>query len=463
MKVQIVVEVPMLPTECNFATSGRALNFAHIEKTAGTTLRYLLEDHFDHREVLLHHFRWLMSEKCVAREHRVFRHHVPEFLRKLGGSATGVDNITMLRDPVDRMASLYLHWIRDLNLIDIDLALSQKNVSPGLADYLRSGPSNSFTIHNARLMPRNYQTRWLAAAYASEPPDPWSEEPAQIEPAKRFLKSCRWLGLVENMRQALLALHLEFSWRPTNLDRRENEKGPGQIINLTEEDRQRLRSEHAIDDALYCWAAKETANRLRRAIDERVGELHSAVLDRSWADYKKLPSTMARGQEEADLFENCERAYLLRRLAARPACSTVVFDAASALVGDGWQRREYDEGGTVEPYRWSGPGPVSDIDLPLTAPRGGYFRLHVNAYQSRYSFKLSGFANGLAMGEPSIESSSEGGIVWTAEFPPTSSSLGFIRFSFEVPKIERLCDIAETPDRRSVGFSFRRAAACVYR
>jgi hypothetical protein len=436
-----------------------ALNFVHIEKTAGTTLRYLFEDHFDHSEVFLGQFRWLVAKRDVKPQNRFFRHHIPELLRNLGEVATFVDQLTTLRDPVDRMASHYLHWMR-LEEIDIDLALSQRNVSFELAQYLRSAPSASFNIENALLMPRNYQTRWLAAAHSSERLDPWAAEPPSIEAAKQFLKSCRWIGLVENIRQSLLALHLEFSWRPTNLDRRENEKHPGQKVELTENDRRRLRSEHDIDCALCSWARKEAADRISRAIAVRMVELESTALDRSWKDYKKLPASIVTQPD--DLFEFCEKAYLLRRLDAAPHSGTLVFNAAAALVGDGWQRREYREDGSVEPYRWSGPGPVSDIDIAVAAPRGGYFRFHINAFQHRMPFKLRGFANGLAMAEPTIEPSNEGGIIWSAEFPPIKGSLGFIRFSFEVPEVARLCDFADTPDRRLVGFSFRRAAVHCY-
>jgi hypothetical protein len=57
--IELGTEKPTLETRA------RLLNFAHIEKTAGTSLRSLLADHFDHWEVFSRSFKSL-SMNCLG-------------------------------------------------------------------------------------------------------------------------------------------------------------------------------------------------------------------------------------------------------------------------------------------------------------------------------------------------------------------------------------------------------------
>lgn len=438
--------------------SGRILNFAHIEKTAGTTLRFLLEDHFDHREVFDGYFKWLMTGKAISSSHKLYRTHIPDLLQRLGAAAICVDDLTVLRDPIDRAASSYLHWIRERRSFDLDLAKREKLISSEFARYLRGSPSEVFRASCAPHMPRDYQTRWLAAAGAFEPLDPWVGDAAPLDDAKRYLKSCRWIGRVEHMREDLLALHLEMGWRPANLGRRENVREASQRVELTDADRASLQVSHPADMQLLAWAEEEIAERLKNRMASLSQSLDAAAVKGAWGEYSALPSPTRQSVPSSALVEACERVYLSGRLSRKPGAGATVFGAASALDGDGWQRREYTDDGSVIPYRWSGPGPLSDFDVPVVAPKGGILRIHVIAWQTPKPLILRGYANGQAMGEAKMMPASEGGLVWMAEFPPVDPSLGFVRFSLEVPSTVRLCDFADTPDRREVGFAYRQVS-----
>jgi hypothetical protein len=255
--------------------------FLHIGKTAGSSLRRILRRQFPAREVL--EFRAPLPEPGrLRREGAVAAFAtIPEADRArarliMGHTTFGLHElvprpstyITMLRDPVALVVSLYGHILRTERHI-----LHDEVVSRGLSlgGFVRSGIS---------VEADNSQTRALAGD-TSTPFGGCTE--AMLERAKTNVeRHVAVAGLTERFDESLLLLGRTFGW--TRLYYVAMNTAPRRI-EPTAEEIEEIRERNRLDLDLYAWAAARFEEQLAAdpSFDDRLRRFRRANrLYRPW-------------------------------------------------------------------------------------------------------------------------------------------------------------------------------------
>lgn len=400
------------------------LYFLHIPKTAGTSFRTLLEDHFDQHLVCPH----LNLEDILGRPpselsaYRLICGHHGWFLHSLVRGTPVL--VTLLRDPVERSLSHFYHqrnrpdvWLHELVR---DWTFEQYVTSPiGMSELA------------------NFQTRHLALDRIQE--DYWDHsslrdrdvdallmkyaDPRLLDRAIERLERCAVVGLVERFEETLALTSYVFQWTPRSLiprlNARQSRRDPG---DLTDRALEAVRRLTALDRALYDHAAAR--------FDAWVKSLDTEAVQRAYAD------AMAR----------------------RPRLSAVRYGFERAILGEGWHSRS--SRGEEPVTRWTGPEPHATLDLPLADHRDLRITFNAGVYLAELRPSIA-----LAVNDDPIPLSSwqtrygmlnEG--VFTGVIPRAAiaKNAAYARLRFSVARTVRPADLdPKSTDLRRVGIHFR--------
>ena len=226
--------------------------FLHIGKTAGSTMRRILQRQFPSREILD------LTQKIPDPRYRLRREGMPDLFAAMpeaerlrprlimAHTIYGLHEhvprpstyVTLLRDPVKLVVSLY-HFIlrRPLHRVYDEVAGPELS----LEDFLSSGVS---------LEADNSQVRALAGD--STVPFGAVDE-SMLEAAKAHIeRDFRWVGFVERFDEGLVTLQRAFGWSntyyiPVNV-------ASGSRTPLAEDIAEQIRSQNRFDIELYRWA-----------------------------------------------------------------------------------------------------------------------------------------------------------------------------------------------------------------
>lgn len=243
------------------------LCFLHIPKTAGLTLRGLLDNRF-HLDAI-----------CPADSYATFRQLAPETLspyRLLRGHFwSNIDQrlsnpavyLTMLRDPIERVLSQY-HYVRTdpSNRLLYDMASRMT-----LEEYLHDEFICEETL-------RDVQTRYLSAAM--QPATEYDVVPSVhlgLDRAKETLAAAAFVGISERFADSLRLLAYTFDWRPFEAFEHQN-ASQGRVRRESVAPRllDRIRELNANDMQLYAFAVELFEGRLAQMSDELLWESHSS-------------------------------------------------------------------------------------------------------------------------------------------------------------------------------------------
>lgn len=176
------------------------LIFLHIQKTAGTTLRFLMDEHFPQSEILL--------LKLMTREHwdRFVKNSIPnvsQYKLLYGHMKFGIHDyfsedckyITMLRDPFARVVSHY----RFLS--------AESKLPPGRATL------KEYILWLSENNQDNHQTRVLAGSWVdNEILQPCS--PEMLEKARKNLDDYFiFAGIQEKFQESIALLNITMGWK----------------------------------------------------------------------------------------------------------------------------------------------------------------------------------------------------------------------------------------------------------
>lgn len=224
--------------------------FLHIPKTAGTTLRSIFMKQYQGQELLLCYNnakKWRMELKNPAklRHVKAIAGHFPFGIHR--SIPRKFTYITMLRDPVERVVSLYQHFQRDPNQ-----RYHQKVKQMSLKEFV-----NCEEIMNVRIGStahiNNPQTRFLSG-----------DKTANLEKAiDNLTKNFSVVGVTDLFDESIFLMKKKLSWRnihyrKLNVSKKRTKKEdlPKEILDLIEE-------KNKLDIQLYHHFKQELQKKIR--------------------------------------------------------------------------------------------------------------------------------------------------------------------------------------------------------
>jgi len=321
------------------------LCFVHLPKTGGASVGRWLESQFDSHAACPawnpEDFELLGPER--VQEYQLWRGHlVGKQLARLEGS---FDLFTLLRDPVSRIHSAY-RWLRGIDSEywrqaeadarsrgeEVASSPEQRDAAARMMELAARLSLQEFVTCDdpvVRLWTENLTVTQLDPCFEGNEKAPRGEsaetDRAGFLAASRVLRSCRVVGVLENLDQALELLCAARAWaaapRLPNIHRTASEE-----IELDESTAAAVRARNAFDLALFCYARLRAQAEYMLLVQEAGGR--EAV--RRYLDERHRVAFFARAVSGEGFELDAERAW--------PGC--------------GWGLREYDD--RPQYWRWLG-------------------------------------------------------------------------------------------------------------
>lgn len=331
-----------------------SLYFLHIHKTAGSSMRRFITEHFDLDDIA--DIRWTMRDLLDAPREALDRTliagHYGHYLHQV--APRPLVYITMLRDPVERTLSAFsdMVWREDLWLHDHikDMTIDEfVHDDIGVSEFMNF-QTRSLAFDDVDAHFKGYSELWreperYRAVYSDR---------ALLDKAIERLNSFAFVGVQDQFDDSLKLLAHTFGWLPPKNAPRVNVRRSARE-DLSERTLERIREFTQLDQELYEHAHRLFSERFASIDDAAIADRHAEVMGRR---------------------ERCDRAaYRFER----------------GLDGAGWrERREINEWSG----RWTGPETESTLSLPLARGKSYTLRMIVGSHRRPNINKLSITANG---------------------------------------------------------------------
>lgn len=402
--------------------------FVHIPKTAGTSLRSLLQTRFDRSVILDINDNWQDWEQRLARV------NASELVT--GHVGYGISNaferrpriVTFLRDPIDRAVSTY-YFLRQRS--DDSYARYTESSERARASSLARGCSLlEFITSESKTAAAhlgNVQTWYLSSQgiRRGRYRDVCVED---VEIAQRNLERCTSFGLVERSDESVNMISRSLGWAPfASLPHANQTQNRLAVSNLDQATKDALHEFTKLDRQLYCFA--------RQLFEERwksfSAESHSPNLRASYAVSGSMPAPT--GDEET------------------------VFNFDRAIPGMGW----YGADRIADCwFSWTGPDCTASIHLESFPRRRVILQVHVvHALKPDILHGTQLLVNDVPL-ETLVRPTSSGHIL-EGTFPAMQRGAddGTDRILIRVPEVLRPCDLDPTnADSRKLGLAISRIA-----
>ena len=347
------------------------LYFAHVPKTAGTTLIPLLDARFDEADICPAQL-WRELVRLPLDElprYRLFRGH-------FGGH--GLDpflpeppaKITFLRRPLALSRSTYLHVLREPNTRIHDLVMRRQMT---LADFAQH-PKTRRKISDKLVRNLSFDLQHdpdagpiLLSDESLQAVDRWVrrhevplDDDQRLERALTTLRGCAAFGLTERFDESMALLSFTFGWPAVGAVQKlrvATDRPPED--ELDEALVQRIHALNPLDTVLYAEG--------ERLFEQRLSAMVTA-LNALAGPGEQLPPRPGDAPELLTRLLDRHHARARDAEAAPPREGTRL-DFARPLPGRGWHRRER-VASDDSVFRWTGPGTESLVDLPRPASPG---------------------------------------------------------------------------------------------
>jgi Galactose-3-O-sulfotransferase len=281
-------------------TNDHSTIFIHIPKTAGTTLRSIIEDHFPAEQLYFIYIgnashpgmdEFLALTEAEKKQIKIFcGHQAFGFHRHLPQPCK---YITVMREPVERTVSLYHHLLQekharhDQSVADMQRRIKSENLT--LEGFVSSGIT---------LDTDNAQTRILSG----ESPDFGQCGRDTLEKAKANLREhFAVAGLTERFDESVMLIHKVLGW-PTPLYARKNVSGRrSHKEDIPPETLAAIRRFNALDTELYGYAQElldEKIERLGTSFQREIEEFK--IANRYFQEWFGKRNTMNELQLQLD-------------------------------------------------------------------------------------------------------------------------------------------------------------------
>jgi hypothetical protein len=413
--------------------------FAHIPKTAGTTLYRIFSDHYDCRHVFPYYFEEQDWDFKNYLNYDLFFSHIQRIARS--GTFTGglFDLFTSLRQPISLIHSLHQHIQRERE--NPNEAFYRIFPKTRWIDQIPETISLRGMLEGGGLVD-NLQTRWLAQFFGGE-----RRDECILDEAKVFLRSCKWFCVIEEFELSYALLCAVQKWRPIDCLFRENH---AQMKSTFQESYQDIDNFFEFDRQLYDFGLNLLRSRASNVVDYYFNEkfLAGAVHDPAGDTVAGQLRLIATGRYEAWMSAQVGTTGL-----------SGILPAEAPFHGRGWHRREYPF--DQRAYRWNGADDSCDVDLPCCLAQGGQVYMTIVAWHPDLDFSKIEFSVNeiVCVSKFSVitENDREKIIIRItvpkhniADDGPRFSRLIISNFSRQ-----RLCDFTPVPeDSRQGGFAF---------
>lgn len=403
--------------------AGECLYYLHIPKTAGTSLRTFLEDHFAAAESCP---AWMFDEVMNRSpswwgQFRLICGHFGRFALDLIPGRPRV--VTMVRRPREWAVSVFRHAVgtpgHALHQRCREMSFEQFVMDPRGQVELANLQTRSLALRD---VDRDF---FEAGHWHLEDPGRMVrryQDPRLLEEALGVLDGVEVVGLAERFDASLALIAHRFGWPAPETFPRYNVSKVGQNrLELSPEAEKVLGELTALDEELY-----------RRA--------------------------RARFEADMTLFSP-ERAAAVygRGMSERPRSSRVRVGFEGQLLGSGWLPRERLADGSV--CRWTGPGTVATMDLALASDADLRITFRCGAYLAEQAETLRLTVNGHAI-ELTSRRSSWSAVherVYTGRIAASvlRANPAFARLAFSTCRtIQPSTTIPGDPDDRTLGLYF---------
>lgn len=345
----------------------RRLVFHHINKCAGTTLLYALQDRFRHDECVFME-RYYSRENFTEFDYPDFEEiararfiHEPSGSRNWKSILPNVSTFAMLRDPVDRLCSQWM-MVRQWSAAEAE---KRKNTG-AIHELARSGFESFLASDDPNIILDRWNgmtgylllgnraiiERWRSLEIMRNP----ALAREALDLAISNLESLDFIGLVERFEDSLDALAVDFPFSRDREAQAHNVRGSGTYrSSLDPEVLALAESATALDDRLYTVARDRFARQIGRLRKEYGSDLKAAAASRHEAAFREPPDW-------------------------------VLVSMGDALRGSGWHAREVNG---MKMSRWMGPGPIATIDVDVEKARGLFIRARCTSFVD--PLQLAGF------------------------------------------------------------------------
>jgi len=341
------------------ALPAKQLFFLHIPKTGGIAFSHHLQNQFGAQDVcpaqfwpefadIPHSTRCQYGLISAHLSFDIWRYldHQPSYL-------------TMLRHPVERVLSMYDFQRHFVDVFGVEhnrdeiTAVQRKarsEVARGLLSFLRS-PDES-----VRLAVSNAQTLLIAGGNPRSMPEPVEQD--MLEKAKSNLREFAFIGLTERMQPSLNLLSYSFGWLPRESITLNDTPHRVSRSNLPPDIVELIAEMNRLDLELYRYASQ--------LFEERYA-LMCGSLKQKFSDGTGTSSATAGSDEGNRIRVWLNRHYEECYAKSQPLQQDVFHSKLDfGPVGVGWYQWEGQRG---MGHRWTGPGPVSNLDLSLARSR----------------------------------------------------------------------------------------------
>jgi len=421
------------------------LYFMHIPKTGGTTLISLLDNNFSYDELLdVRDWRILVKKMPIDfSKYRLVRGHFGYGFYHLLPKKPLF--LTMLREPVQHVISIYKHLQRPEN-------------GPETAEYFRTHTLEEAldhpTLHHRLL---NIQTRIVGidrdelAFRTTEEKRTGAEiydnlpERQLLRIAKKRLNEFAFIGIVEKYDESLALLSYKFEWTPIptatrkNVDKTEKPVLNNKII-------EKIRKVTKLDRELYEHGKVIFERRYQAMVKALKEEYYAAELD-GLTERQAVHKMLQEWYSDTYAHKNRLRASLH-------------YDFGQVLNGWGWEKRTKNpKSGIIK--RWTGPETSSVIDLPLRQDKDLHLRIKLGGYMSKEILdSLEMRVNNQTQPVPLQTVNEKGkGVIMQCMIPKDQLGwdMSFTRLTFEVKETiaPKLAD-PDVIDKRLLGLLFAR-------
>lgn len=328
--------------------------FVHVPKTAGTSLRSLLEQYHHQDRVAPSNILLRLSQQQGVPKPKVTRTPELDALTCFHNHTNFVDflredlaKVTMLREPIARLNSLMNHWQQWTDK-EIKKAPGEDHIKELKRNAKHMDLEELIAIDSGSIRRQfhNGMTKTLVSNFPVPEHVKLSDEQL-LDTAMANLDSMDWVGVTERFDDSILLLCDYFSWPIPKATQRLNvRRNPSQ-----QPDQLPQSIAHAVE--------------LDRAVYEHACALLDARYNELYARYEHLLSADQTLKECVD--QHIRARWIAQSDSARPA--QIISTMDQPLRGTGWHEREGID--SKRTYRWTGPGTESTIEC-LIKPADGY-------------------------------------------------------------------------------------------